>query len=505
VDTPAPIVLTRDAFEYLTSASNIEPRDLSGTSSLSGADARQLPAGEYLSIILDGLRRTSADELQHFNVAQLANNLAAVRILYGDLLSAFDAIREAEEKLVDMLNSGTLLMEAFTWLSLAMVRHNAVVALRRAGDVDRNLDHAEENLRSALAAFSEVTALEVSSRPEGYDFLGSALQRLQESFAANPASPTGSAPTPDARVSVPGTGPASLDNRMSDVEWSEWVEWRLNASPRPIGTTAQRRLGAVEVLFDMLLKATPPAKSDAIAAMVETSAAQGQASGIAHLWLMNAWALDMQRQASGEPRRLECVSVDDTEAVRLAEHGIGLLAMYSTAADAGAVDGISATVSRQILVQPRLQDLSSEEVNNKMAIKDGFLMEGVEAHLLSLDILSLLVDIEAKLGAASRAVSGKRTPTPTAMNPRASRTAPSEVAPAGMSAVGHDRQDSVLQKLEDPPSGSFSSSTRSATPAARAGLPDSGAASSTTWRALKFGFLLIAVVLAIGAILASAS
>ena len=64
----------------------------------------------------------------------------------------------------------------------------------------------------------------------------------------------------------------------------------------------------------MLLKVTPPDKSDAIATMVEESAAQGQPSAIAHLWLMNAWATDMQRQTNGEPRRLECANVDDSEA-----------------------------------------------------------------------------------------------------------------------------------------------------------------------------------------------
>jgi hypothetical protein len=109
---------------------------------------------------------------------------------------------------------------------------------------------------------------------------------------------------------------------MSDEKWREWVEWRLNADPRPTGTATQRRLGAAEVLFDMLLKVTPPDNSDAIATMVEGSAAQGQPSAIAHMWLMNAWATDMQRQMNGEPRRLECANVGDSEAAYLTEHAI---------------------------------------------------------------------------------------------------------------------------------------------------------------------------------------
>lgn len=151
-------------------------------------------------------------------------------------------------------------------------------------------------------------------------------------------------------------------------------------------------------------------KSDAIATMVEVSASQGQASAIAHLWLMNAWATDMQRQANGEPRGLECANVDDSEAAYLTDHAIGLLGMYATYADPGTVDGISSTVSRQVLLQPRLQGLSDDEINNKLAIKDAFLTEGIEAHALSLDMLSLLVDVEAKTGAAKRAVSSNSAP-----------------------------------------------------------------------------------------------
>jgi hypothetical protein len=86
--------------------------------------------------------------------------------------------------------------------------------------------------------------------------------------------------------------------------------------------------------------------------------------------------------------------------------------MYATYADPGTVDGISSTVSRQILLQPRLQGLSNEEINNKLAIKDAFLKEGIEAHALSLDILSILVDVEAKTGAAKRAVSSNSAPAP---------------------------------------------------------------------------------------------
>jgi hypothetical protein len=192
---------------------------------------------------------------------------------------------------------------------------------------------------------------------------------------------------------------------MSDEKWREWVEWRLNAAPRPTGTVTQRRLGAAEVLFDMLLKVTPPT-------MVDVSAAQGQPSAIAHMWLMNAWATDMQRQMNGEPRRLECANVDDPEAAYLTEHAIGLLGMYANYADPGTVDGISSTVSRQILLQPRLQGLSKEDINNKLAIKDAFLKEGIEAHALSLDILSILVDVEAKTGAAKRAISSNSAPAP---------------------------------------------------------------------------------------------
>lgn len=198
---------------------------------------------------------------------------------------------------------------------------------------------------------------------------------------------------------------------MSDDQWREWVEWRLNADPRPTGTATQRRLGAVEVLFDMLLKVTPPDKNDGIATVVEMSAAQGQPAAIAHLWLMNAWGTDMQRQMNGEPRRLACASVDDDEAVRLTQHAIQLLAMYANYADPGTVDGISAVVSRQILLQPRLQGLSSEEINNKLAIKDAYLAQGIEAHALSLDILSLLVDIEAQTSTAKRAAFNS-TPAP---------------------------------------------------------------------------------------------
>jgi hypothetical protein len=54
--------------------------------------------------------------------------------------------------------------------------------------------------------------------------------------------------------------------------------------------------------------------------------------------------------------------------------------MYATHADPDTVDGISSTVSRQILLQLRLQGLSNEEINNKRAIKDAFLKEGIEAH-----------------------------------------------------------------------------------------------------------------------------
>lgn len=193
---------------------------------------------------------------------------------------------------------------------------------------------------------------------------------------------------------------------MSDDKWREWVEWRLNADPRPTGTPAQRRLGAVEVLFDMLLKVTPPEKSDGIATVVEMSAAQGQPSAMAHMWLMNAWGSDMQRQMNGEQRRLESANVGDEEAAYLTDHALQLLAMYANYADPGTVDGISAVVSSQILRQPRLQGLSSEEINNKLAIKDAYLTQGIDAHALSLDILSLLVEIEAKTSAAKRSMAG---------------------------------------------------------------------------------------------------
>lgn len=66
-------------------------------------------------------------------------------------------------------------------------------------------------------------------------------------------------------------------------------------------------------------------------------------------------------------------------------------------------------MSRQFLLQPRLQGLSNED---KLAIKDAFLKEGIEAHALSLDILSLLIDVEEKTGAAKRAVSSNSSPAP---------------------------------------------------------------------------------------------
>lgn len=195
---------------------------------------------------------------------------------------------------------------------------------------------------------------------------------------------------------------------MSDEKWREWVEWRLNSDPRPTGTTTQRRLGAAEVLLDMLLKVTPPEKHDVIVTLVETAASQGKPHGTAHMWLLNAWAADMQRQMNGEPRRLECASVDDSEAAYLTEHAIGLLGMYANNADPGAIEGISSAVSHQILRQPRLQGLSEEEISNKLSIKDAYLMQGIEAHALSLDLLSILTDAEGKMDLARRAVHAKR-------------------------------------------------------------------------------------------------
>lgn len=191
---------------------------------------------------------------------------------------------------------------------------------------------------------------------------------------------------------------------MTDTKWQAWVEWRLNSNPRPRGTATQRRLGVAEVLFDVLLKVTPPDKSDAIARLVEMSAAEGQPSGVAHLWFMNSWALDMQRQMNGEIRRLECASVDDTQARHLLKHGVGLLAIRAVYADPGAVEGVSSIVSRQILLQSRLQGLTREEIDNKLAIKDAYLAEGIEAHALRLDIIGIPGDIEAATDAAKRAV-----------------------------------------------------------------------------------------------------
>lgn len=199
---------------------------------------------------------------------------------------------------------------------------------------------------------------------------------------------------------------------MPDEKLHEWIEWRLNSEPRPTGSAIQRRLGAAEVLFDMLLKVTPPEKSDSIATLVEQSAAQGKAFAVANLWLMNAWAIDMQRQANGQPRRLECASIDDSEATHLTEHAVVLLCMYAAYANPGAVDEISSAVSHQILLQPRLQGLSNDEINNKLAIRDAFLMEGIEAHALSLDLLSLLVDVTARTEAAKRDASPVSAPAP---------------------------------------------------------------------------------------------
>lgn len=194
---------------------------------------------------------------------------------------------------------------------------------------------------------------------------------------------------------------------MSDVAWRDWVEWRLNVDPRPTGTVAQRRLGAAQVLFDMLLKVTPPEKSDVIATLVETSAAQGQPYAKAHMWLMNVWALDMQRQMNGEPRSLGCGDVDDSEAVYLTEQAIGLLGMYAISADPGAVDGLSGVLARQILLQPRLAGLSTEEINSKLAIRDAYLEQGIEAYKLSLDMLGILTEVKARADAAKPAVSNK--------------------------------------------------------------------------------------------------
>jgi hypothetical protein len=161
----------------------------------------------------------------------------------------------------------------------------------------------------------------------------------------------------------------------------------------------------------MFLKVTPPETNDAIASLVERSASQGSPSGVAHLWFMDAWAADMQRQMQGEPRRLESGSVDEESAIDLRKHGVSLLAMYVRFLDHALVDEVFSAASRQVLLQPRLRGLSSEEINNKLTIKDAYTMEGIEAHAMSLDIIDVLAEVDAILEATSPGRVGSPKPT----------------------------------------------------------------------------------------------
>jgi hypothetical protein len=107
------------------------------------------PDAASLEKILD-VRRHEEHWMEQYGTGRVANNLAAVYMCTGDLPAALEAIQEAEQKFLAMLNENNPYPRPLTFGGLAMVQYNAAVLFRMPGAVEGNFGKSDDCRRIAL-------------------------------------------------------------------------------------------------------------------------------------------------------------------------------------------------------------------------------------------------------------------------------------------------------------------------------------------------------------------
>ncbi|MEV4343514.1 hypothetical protein AB0J83_03405 [Actinoplanes sp. NPDC049596] len=113
------------------------------------------PNAESLETVLN-FHRKKDDWQEQYGIARAANNLAAAHFYTGDLEAALTALREAESKLIDMIQDGNPHPKPLTFAGLAMVKYNAAVLFWMAGDSENNWTFADDNRLGAHEALMEI-------------------------------------------------------------------------------------------------------------------------------------------------------------------------------------------------------------------------------------------------------------------------------------------------------------------------------------------------------------
>ena len=97
---------------------------------------------------------------ERYGHGRAANNLAAVRMCTNYLQAAFEAIQEAEQTFLQMLDDNNPYPEPLTLAGLAMVQYNAAVLFRMPGDIDGNFAKSENSRVLAIEAIEEGSRIE---------------------------------------------------------------------------------------------------------------------------------------------------------------------------------------------------------------------------------------------------------------------------------------------------------------------------------------------------------
>jgi len=102
-----------------------------------------------LEKVLD-VKRYAEHWMEQYGTGRVANNLAAVYMCTGYLPAALEAIQEAEQKFLAMLNENNPYPRPLTFGGLAMVQYNAAVLFRMPGAIEGNFGRSDLCRRTAL-------------------------------------------------------------------------------------------------------------------------------------------------------------------------------------------------------------------------------------------------------------------------------------------------------------------------------------------------------------------